>query len=69
MLPTKGRMQPPRITVAHGKAPRLMRLETPFFLRRWENQPPPSTTNRPRTHGKMLRFPPTFWLKPRPETR
>ena len=62
MLPTKGRMQPPRITVAEAKAPRLSRLETPAFFRRCEMKPPPSTTNMPKIQGRMLRLPPSFWL-------
>ena len=62
MLPTKGRMQPPRATVEAARTPRLSRLETPAFLRRCESQPPASTTHMPKTQGRMVRLPPTVWL-------
>ena len=50
------------VTVAAAKAPRQSRLDTPAFLRRWEYQPPPSTTSMPKIQGRMLRLPPTVWL-------
>ena len=50
-------------------APRDSRLETPAFFRRCEIHPPPSTTHMPKIQGRIVRLPPTSWLKPRPLTR
>ena len=69
MVAMKGRIRPPRMTVAEAKAPRQTRLEMPAFLRRCEYQPPASTTIMPKIHGRMKRLPPMVWLKPSPSTR